>query len=352
MADREGAVAITATTETEKDEGNTTGSGSSYTVVLHPLVLLSTVDHYNRVAKDTKKRVVGVLLGTSGVSGGTLDITNSFAVPFEEDLKNPAIWYLDHNYLETMFRMYKKVNARERILGFYSTGPKIKENDIKIDELMRSYCAKPVFVIIDVRPDIDGIPTTGYVSVEEVVEGDGKEIQRTFKHIPSSIGAYEAEEVGVEHLLRDINDGTVSSLANQIKHKMTGLNGLKERLAEMKKYLQNVLDGRLPANNQIIYNMQTILNLLPNLNVEELVRAMMMKTNDMHLVIYLSSLIRSVVALHDLVNNKIQYQGTDEFGLKVEAAKDADSSADAKDSKEAKEAKDAKPKASDSAMKD
>jgi hypothetical protein len=27
-------------------------------VVVHPLVLLSVVDHYNRVAKDTKKRAV------------------------------------------------------------------------------------------------------------------------------------------------------------------------------------------------------------------------------------------------------------------------------------------------------
>ncbi len=24
----------------------------------------------------------------------------SFAVPFEEDLRNPSIWYLDHNFLE------------------------------------------------------------------------------------------------------------------------------------------------------------------------------------------------------------------------------------------------------------
>ena len=31
--------------------------------IIHPLVLLNCVDHYNRVAKDTKKRVVGVLLG-------------------------------------------------------------------------------------------------------------------------------------------------------------------------------------------------------------------------------------------------------------------------------------------------
>jgi len=31
-------------------------------VFVHPLVLLSVTDHYNRVAKDTRKRVVGVLL--------------------------------------------------------------------------------------------------------------------------------------------------------------------------------------------------------------------------------------------------------------------------------------------------
>ncbi len=46
-------------------------------VVLHPLVLLSVVDHYNRVAKDTKKRIVGVLLGEA--IKGQVDVTNSFA---------------------------------------------------------------------------------------------------------------------------------------------------------------------------------------------------------------------------------------------------------------------------------
>jgi hypothetical protein len=46
-------------------------------VVVHPLVLLSIVDHYNRVARDTRKRVVGVLLGTS--SRGSVDVTNSYA---------------------------------------------------------------------------------------------------------------------------------------------------------------------------------------------------------------------------------------------------------------------------------
>jgi len=307
MAGREGAITVSDKVESGETDG------PQVTVVVHPLVLLSTVDHYTRVAKDTKKRVVGVLLGTR--SRGSVDVTNSFAVPFEEDAKNNSIWYLDHNYLETMYRMYKKVNAREIIVGFYSTGPKIKENDIKIDELVRAYCPQPVFVIIDVRPENEAIPTTAYVSVEEV-ESDSKaarkEIRRTFKHVSSMIGAYEAEEVGVEHLLRDVNDPTVSTLASQIKHKMTGLTALRSRLAEMKAYLEAVVAEKIPANNQILYNCQAIFNLMPNLNQDALVESMLVKTNDYHLAVYCASLVRCIIALHELVNNKIQNKRLEE----------------------------------------
>ena len=33
------------------------------------------------------------------------------AVPFEEDDRDPKIWFLDHSYLEQMYRMFKKVNG-------------------------------------------------------------------------------------------------------------------------------------------------------------------------------------------------------------------------------------------------
>ena len=47
-------------------------------VVVHPLVLLSVVDHFNRMGKvGNVKRVVGVLLGSN--RQGVLDISNSFA---------------------------------------------------------------------------------------------------------------------------------------------------------------------------------------------------------------------------------------------------------------------------------
>lgn len=72
-------------------------SSTATDVVIHPLVLLSVADHYNRVASNTQRRVVGVLLGSR--TRNTVDITNSFAVPFEEDLKDPSVWFLgEHTF--------------------------------------------------------------------------------------------------------------------------------------------------------------------------------------------------------------------------------------------------------------
>jgi hypothetical protein len=86
-----------ATTSSAEDAAAAASSSSSSSswkppavdeVVIHPLVLLSAADHYHRVARGTRKRVVGVLLGS--VHRGKVDATNSFAVPFEEDSRNPV----------------------------------------------------------------------------------------------------------------------------------------------------------------------------------------------------------------------------------------------------------------------
>jgi JAB1/Mov34/MPN/PAD-1 ubiquitin protease len=138
------------------------------------------------------------------------DISCDAAVPFEEDSKDPTIWFIDHSYMENMSRMFRKVNgadpawttvqiiktmrtwvsarteaqatsaspapqlcmaapvlqgsplvtcakqqmcvaAREYIVGWYSTGPKLRASDLDINDLMSSYCSDPVLVITEVQ---------------------------------------------------------------------------------------------------------------------------------------------------------------------------------------------------------
>ncbi|OOQ84082.1 26S proteasome regulatory subunit rpn-8 [Penicillium brasilianum] len=300
-------------------------------VTVAPLVLLSVADHYGRTAKGTRKRVVGVLLGEN--YGNNVRVSNSFAgeaddvwllphlVPFEEDEKDPSVWFLDHNFVESMRDMFKKINAREKLVGWYHSGPKLRASDLEINELFKKYTPNPLLVIVDVQPKEVGVPTDAYFAVDEIKD-DGTTTSRTFVHTPSIIEAEEAEEIGVEHLLRDIRDVAVGTLSTRITSQLQSLQGLHLRLRDIGQYLQKVLDHELPVNHAILGNLQDVFNLLPNLSTptttqrisgqetqienSELARAMSVKTNDQLMAIYISSLIRAITAFHDLIENKIQ----------------------------------------------
>jgi proteasome lid subunit RPN8/RPN11 len=58
--------------------------------------------------------------------------------------------------------------ARERMIGWYHTGPKLRASDQEINELFKRFVARPVMVIVDVRPNTVGIPTDAYFAVEEI----------------------------------------------------------------------------------------------------------------------------------------------------------------------------------------
>jgi len=306
-------------------------------VVVHPLVLLSVVDHFNRMGKiGNQKRVVGLLLG-NWTSKGVLDIANSFAIPFDEDEKDKEVWFLDHEYLECMYNMFKKVNAKERIVGWYHTGPKLHQNDILINDLMRKYCQQSVLVIIDPKPTRIGLPTEAYKVVEEIHD-DGTPTNKTFEHVATEIGAEEAEEVGVEHLLRDVKDTTVGTLSQRITSQLMGLKGLNQKLKDMQNYLERVAMGDMPMNHEITYHLQDIFNLLPDVTNPGFNRSLQVNTNDQMLVMYIASVIRSVIALHNLINNKLANKEAEKKeGKKEEPVKDK-KEADAKDKDGKKEA--------------
>ncbi|KAG0728348.1 26S proteasome non-ATPase regulatory subunit 7 [Chionoecetes opilio] len=120
---------------------------------------------------------------------------------------------------------------------------------------------------------------------------DGTPTSKTFEHVASEIGAEEAEEVGVEHLLRDIKD---------------------------------------------------MFNLLPDVTNHALIKSLYVKTNDQMLVVYLASLIRSIIALHNLINNKLantdaeKKEGKKEGGEKKGEDKDGKKEDKEKEEKEKK----------------
>jgi len=131
-------------------------------------------------------------------------------------------------------------------------------------------------------------------------------MKKEFAHVMSSVVASEAAEVGVEHLLREIQDISLSSLTTEVNRKMTGLQGLVDRLSTIRDYLEKVATERLPINQDILTNLQLIFNLLPNLSKIQLIQSFSVKKNDMMLNIYVASLLRSILALDQLLENRLE----------------------------------------------
>lgn len=65
-----------------------------------------------------------------------------------------------------------------------------------------------------------------------------------------------AARAGVEHLLRNVKDATVSTLSTNVTAKLSALKGLESRLLEIQEYLGLVLDGKLPLNQDILTYLQ------------------------------------------------------------------------------------------------
>lgn len=73
--------------------------------------------------------------------------------------------------------------------------------------MLRRYNTQPAFVIIRVNEEDNiNLPTEAYFTKEEI-DADGN-VNRQFIHVPSGIEASMEEEVGVEHLMRDIKDAS------------------------------------------------------------------------------------------------------------------------------------------------
>jgi 26S proteasome regulatory subunit N8 len=161
--------------------------------------------------------------------------------------------------------------------------------------------------------------------MREEVDVDGQLI-KTFVQLPTSIEASLPEQIGVEFLLRDISDSSKSSINKIVNDKVTTMKALDQRLTEIRNYLSNVINRRLQPNPMIINNIQEIFNYLPNFETEEIIKALSNETNNNYLVLYLSWMVKSITALHKLINNKIMLKEEERVPVKKEEATEKESS--------------------------
>ena len=255
--------------------------------------------------------------------GGVVEVISSFALPFEEDPSDPDVWFLDHGYLEAMFAMQRKVNGRERVVGWYSaelppTGAAVpmgtsssltealapRASDARIHALLETFCdpsvPRPVFAVaaphLAPGPDRsldsaaggagvgarqlegseEGLPLRTYVAVG--VGGGGGDGgaaatpatpsatgPRELAAVPVSIRMSEAEEIGIEHLLRDVrgDGGAGRPIAARVAERGAALRCLASRVKGAADWLDRVAAGEAAPRPGAMADLQRAAARLP-----------------------------------------------------------------------------------------
>jgi len=112
---------------------------------------------------------------------------------------------------------------------------------------------------------------------------------------------------------------------------------LIQRLTEIKTYMSNVINKRIPLNPLIINNIQEIFNYLPNFETEDIIKSLSNQTNNNYLVLYLGWLVKTIISLHKLINNKIMLKEEEKLPEKKEVEKKKEESEKETKEKENKE---------------
>ena len=293
-----------------------------YKVDIHPMILLSVIDHFSRVNKDTMapKRVIGLLLGSTQNSqdglSPVIDIHSSFAVPFSEQKDSKDIWFLDISYAEEMFNMQKKIMPNSKIVGWYSTEKEIQANDMAIQLLIAErLCKVPIFTLIKPDTNLRGMPVTAYtvinkyntvMSTESAYKHIAMNNHVVFRSIRCDITPLEAEHIGIEHLLKDVADYTKGPLQSEISTRVNSLEQLEKIIEMFEEYVSDVHQGLISPNQEVLAQIQLVLSLLPYIHSKKTCTATAIMENDQHLSTWLGSIGRTILILYELINNRRQ----------------------------------------------
>ncbi|KAK2983234.1 hypothetical protein RJ640_023354 [Escallonia rubra] len=270
-------------------------SPASLSAKVHPLVIFNICDCFVR-RPDQADRVIGTLLG-SVLPDGTVDIRNSYAVPHNESSDQVA---LDIDYHHNMLSSHQKVNPKEVIVGWFSTGFGVTGGSALIHEFYSREAPNPVHLIVDTEFTIGEATIKAFVSVGLSL-GD-QQLAAQFQEIPLDLRMVEAERVGYDILKRP----TVDKLPNDLEGMEASMERLRALIDDVYKYVDDVVEGRVAPDNNIGRYISDAVGSIPKMSPPDFDKLVNDSLQDQLLLLYLSSITRTQLSLAEKLNTAAQ----------------------------------------------
>ncbi|KAJ3722619.1 JAB1/Mov34/MPN/PAD-1 ubiquitin protease-domain-containing protein [Lentinula raphanica] len=176
-------------------------------ISIHPVALFSILDHYLR-RKDDQDRVIGTLLGTR--IDNHVEVRTSFAVLHSETSEQVAV---DMEYHRSMYELHHKVNSKEVIVGWYSTGSNLNTYSALIQNFYSQETAPHQAVHLSLDTGVEpGHPACIKAYISSPVGVFPKPENCVFVPIPVELRFRESERSGVDLLTSTaLSSSTTSS---------------------------------------------------------------------------------------------------------------------------------------------
>ena len=295
------------------DSSSGASSDAVSSVTVHPLVLLSVLDHHTRRAEGAG-RVIGTLLGRR--DGSSVEITNCFAVPHAERGDEVAI---GKDFNRQMLALHSRADRREVVVGWYGTAlpnedgsghSSIADTSSLIHEFYAGECDEdPIHLVVGTGLDDDAINLRAYVSSPVVVAGEA--LANLFHEVRLSLKSSEAERICVDEMIKSQQkegpdaaaagaDASTSTAALKVS-----MTKLLEMLESASKYVDSVVEEQTPPDDAVGRQIADTLSAVPRVRPEVFDKTFADTLQDMLMVTYLTNVTKTQLTIAEKLNETL-----------------------------------------------
>eukprot|EP00743_Colponemidia_sp_Colp-15_P000816 GILK01000901.1.p1 GENE.GILK01000901.1~~GILK01000901.1.p1 ORF type:complete len:311 (+),score=44.01 GILK01000901.1:47-934(+) len=274
---------------------------------VHPVVILTILDNYIR-RNDGQDRVIGTLLGVV-TEGNVVEIRNCFPVPHLE--KGDEV-LVDQEFHRTTYQLHQKVNPKEVVVGWYATGREITAHSCLIHDFYgnkeqslftpQAPLVNPLHLTVDTALTNNTLGIKAFISTPLVVADK----LAMFQEIPTEMYTQDSEKIGLDLLLKSCTenaDGSVpSTLSSNIDSLEASIQKLLTMLESCDNYVESVLSGSVKPNAAVGRALADTVAAIARVDPDQFDRMFNNSLQDILMVVYLSNLTRTQIALTEKLN--------------------------------------------------
>ncbi|KAL3312287.1 Eukaryotic translation initiation factor 3 subunit F [Cichlidogyrus casuarinus] len=265
---------------------------STIGVRIHPVVLLSIADAYERRQNDSD-RVIGTLLGSFSMDKGVVQVTNCFAIPYsivDKDVQFNA------EFSSAMLKLERDVNKTVQPVGWYATGCDISEDCLMIHKnfYMKNF-QNPVFLLVDTN-----LSPSNKISLKVYQKRDlgvpGSTNGSVFLSVNVVVESFELERIAVEMMASKATSNPLlrpPAAGSDLEYLYETSERLLKLLDQVVAYVQSVVDGEREPDNVLGRAITQLIFSIPKLDPEQTDALINSSFKDLLMITYLTNLIRT-----------------------------------------------------------